>query len=104
MRGAPGRTTRRCAFSPLLREGSKNIAAPLRDVAAIRKAYRTQVDRAGGALVEVDVDNVATIQALRTIFKFPQQPHGMSYVGSWTLPRRSFSFAVKISAAEHGVA
>ena len=32
----------------------------------------------------------------------PQQPHGMSYVSSITLPRRDFSFVVKIQCPEQG--
>src|SRR5215813_14541789 len=42
------------------------------------------------------------VPALRTIFKLPQQLHGMSYIGAWTIPRKSFSFVVKVCCAEHG--
>jgi len=80
-----------------------DIPAPLSDIATIRSAFRAGVAQVGGALVEVDVDQLEGTAVLRTIFKFPQKPHGMTYVGAWTIPRYSFSFVVKICCAEAGV-
>jgi hypothetical protein len=40
--------------------------------------------------------------ALRQIIKIPQQPHGITYLGSITLPYRSFSFVLKIQCPEYG--
>lgn len=40
--------------------------------------------------------------AVRMIFKAPQQPTGMTYVGSITLPFRDFSFVIKVQCPERG--
>jgi hypothetical protein len=39
---------------------------------------------------------------VRTIVKVRQQPHGMTYIGSLTLPFRDFCFIVKAQCREHG--
>lgn len=64
-----------------------DLAAPLADIARIRDAYRAMLVRSGGALVEADVSDLAGNDSLRTILKFPQHPHGMAYVGAWTIPK-----------------
>jgi len=46
---------------------------------------------------------VAGLPAVRTIVKFPQQPSGMTYVGSLTIPRRDFSFVIQAVCEEHGM-
>jgi len=79
-----------------------DLAGPLSRIDRIREGYRTGIVQAGGALVEVEIDELETVPALRTIFKLPQQLHGMSYIGAWTIPRKSFSFVVKVCCAEHG--
>ena|SRR5215510_646603 len=79
-----------------------DLAGPLSRIDRIREGYRTGIVQAGGALVEVEIDELDTVPALRTIFKLPQQLRGMSYIGAWTIPRKSFSFVVKVCCAEHG--
>jgi len=39
---------------------------------------------------------------VKMIIKVPQQPFGMSYIGSLTLPFKNFSFVVKMQCAERG--
>jgi hypothetical protein len=79
-----------------------DIAGPLSRMDIIRNDYRAIVAQSGGSLVEVQGDELGELTALRTILKFPQDPHGMSYIGAWTIPRDSFSFVIKICCAEHG--
>jgi hypothetical protein len=79
-----------------------DLAGPLSRIDRIRDGYRKLIAQSGGALVEVATDELDVLPALRTIFKFPQKPHGMSYIGAWTIPRRSFSFVVRVCCAEHG--
>src|SRR5436190_489248 len=79
-----------------------DLAGPLSGIDRIRDGYRTAVVQVGGGLVEVEADELGGLPALRTIFRFPQDPHGVSYIGAWTIPRRSFSFVIKVCCAEHG--
>ena len=79
-----------------------DLLSPLSDIARIREQYRPLVAESGGALVEVEAGQLQDLPALRTVFKFPQVPYGMYYVGAWTIPRRSFSFTAKISCFEIG--
>ncbi len=80
-----------------------DIGARLEELGALRAFYRDAVVEAGGALVQVDVATVAGIPAVETVFKFPQEPTGMTYVGSITLPFEAFSFVVRAQCAEHGI-
>lgn len=80
-----------------------NVPAALSDIAAIRNACRADIAHEGGGLVEVELDQLGGTASLRTILKFLQKPHGMTYVGAWTIPRRTFSFVIKICCAERGV-
>jgi hypothetical protein len=79
-----------------------DLTGPLSRIEEIRSGYRGSIAQSGGALVEVEADELGGLPALRTIFKFPQEPHGMSYIGAWTIPRRNCSFVIKVCCAEHG--
>ncbi|MBZ0189363.1 MAG: hypothetical protein K8F91_24170, partial [Candidatus Obscuribacterales bacterium] len=68
----------------------------------IREMYRAAVTSSGGGLVSVDVIKIHTLPVIKTIFKFPQKPSGMAYVGSLTLPLENFSFVIKVQAKEAG--
>lgn len=60
--------------------------------------------RAGGAgLVECSTLEIRGLPMLRTIVKVPQAPHGMTYLGSLTLPFARSSYVVKIQCEERGV-
>jgi hypothetical protein len=52
--------------------------------------------------VEVAVTSVSNVEAIKTIFKFPQKPHGTIYLASWTLPFTSFSYVIKVQCNEFG--
>jgi hypothetical protein len=56
----------------------------------------------GGGLIQLDVVRIADISTIKLILKAAQQPHGMTYVGSWTFPRRDFSYVLKIQCREDG--
>ena len=80
-----------------------DIEADLQSVTAVRAFYRTLVMRSGAAIIEVDTPEVDGFLAVRQIIKVPQQPHGMTYLGSITLPFRDFSYVIKIQCEEHGM-
>lgn len=80
-----------------------DILADLNSVDAVRAFYRSQVFSAGIGMIEVDTLQVDDCVVIRTIFKQPQQPMGMSYLGSLTIPFRNFSYVVKVQCQEYGV-
>ncbi len=79
-----------------------DIYVDLKDIDALRAFYREGIITEGGALIEADLITIAKHDAIRTIFKHPQKPHGMIYFGSITLPFRDFSYVVKIQCNERG--
>jgi hypothetical protein len=81
---------------------SPNILSDLTSVDAVRAFYRSQVISAGLGMIEVDTLRVDECVAIRTIFKQPQQPMGMTYLGSLTIPFRDFSYVIKVQCQEYG--
>jgi len=79
-----------------------DIGADVRSVEKIRQAIRPRVTAAGAAIIELETTETDSCLALRQIIKVPQQPHGMTYVGSLLLPFRDFSFVIKVQCQEHG--
>jgi len=80
-----------------------NIPVPITEVSALRDFFRGEVIRSGSGLVAVDTVNVNGVQGVRVIVKDRQQPHGMTYVGSITIPFANFSYVLKVQCLEHGV-
>jgi hypothetical protein len=78
-----------------------DLGGPLSHMNRIRDACRVAVVSAGGALVEVEPDEIVGLPVVRTILKFPQDPHGMSYLGVWTIPRARFRFEIRALCSEH---
>jgi len=79
-----------------------DIDADVRSIEKIRQAIRPRVTAAGAAIIELETTKTDGCLALRQIIKVPQQPHGMTYIGSLTLPFRDFSFVIKVQCQEHG--
>lgn len=65
--------------------------------------FEGRVHAGGGRPVECSVLEVRGLPMVRTIVKVPQQPHGMTYVGSLTLPFTAFSYVVKVQSEERGL-
>ncbi len=72
------------------------------DVAALRPFLESLMDD-DIQLVEVGIATVGGMKAVRSIIKIPMQPHGMAYVGSFTLPFRDVSYVVKVQCREQGI-
>jgi hypothetical protein len=79
-----------------------DLPGPLSAIDVIRDRYREDISDQGG-IVGVVPCMVDSLPGLRTLFKFPQEPSGMSYVGALTIPRRDFSFVLKVCARERGI-
>lgn len=80
-----------------------DIGARLEDIDELRSYYRDMVVGAGGGLIQVDVVHLQGVAAVETIVKVPQEPTGMTYVASMTLPFAGFSFVIKAMCEENGV-
>lgn len=79
-----------------------DIPLDLSDAKGLEQFYQENVQRANGQIVEFHIGSLSGIPTIRTIFKFPQQPHGMFYVASLTLPFEQFSYVIKTQCHEHG--
>jgi hypothetical protein len=76
-----------------------DLAAPLTDLDGLRRDFRSKVP----ALLELERVRIEGCDFMRTIFKQPQQPHGMAYVGTLLLPFRDCSWVVKAQCEERGI-
>ena len=56
-----------------------------------------------GEVVETGIEKVASLSVVRIIGKVPQTPTGNTYVESYTVPFRDFSYVVKIQCEERGI-
>jgi hypothetical protein len=68
----------------------------------LRAFYTARLTSLGGELVELAVLSLDGCSAVQVVFKTCQQPSGMTYVGSFTLPFRDFSFVAKVQCEERG--
>ncbi len=80
-----------------------DLPAPLTNIELIRDAYRQQAAQAGGGVISIEPLEIQKLLLLELIFKFPQEPQGMTYIGSLTLPFAALSYVIKIQCEELGV-
>jgi len=74
--------------------------APTRE--DLRAFYKNHLPSDQLRMVDADFIFVDGIPCVWTIIKTPQQPTGMTYLGSVTVPFVEFSFVLKMQCAEHG--
>lgn len=74
----------------------------LKKTALVRDFYRGQIIQHNGGLIEADLFELKNYQTIRTIFKIPQQPSGIVYLASLTIPFNNCSYVIKIQAPEIG--
>ncbi len=80
-----------------------DIEADIESVADVCAAYREMTARSGNGLVECETLLIDGCRTIHTIIRVPQDPTGMTYLGSLTFPRRDFSFVIKVQCEERGV-
>ena len=76
--------------------------APKGDIDKIRAAYQKLALVTLSGLVEVTQFVAGGITGIKTIFKLPQEPSGITYVASLTMPFSNCSYVIKITAIEPG--
>lgn len=74
----------------------------IKEVTKLRQFYRELVFQVNGGIIELEIISIKEILCVKAIFKIPQKPHGMSYVGSFTFPFKDYSYVVKLQAPEYG--
>lgn len=72
------------------------------NVDLLRNFYRDQLVAHNGGLIETNLISLKSYSLIKTIFKIPQQPTGMTYLASLTIPFKKCSYVVKIQAVEVG--
>ena len=81
-----------------------DIEADLDSIEELQDSFAARAAATGqSAAIEVDPVVVDDCPSIRTIVRVRQQPSGVAYVGSFTLPFRDFSFVGKAQCLEHGV-
>ena len=71
-----------------------------KEINTIRAFYRGQIIQHNGGLIQVDYTDLDDYKAIRTVFKIPQEPEGMVYLASLTIPFKTCSYVIKIQAPE----
>jgi hypothetical protein len=70
------------------------------EMARFLSEYEERINTGGALLVECSVLGVRGLPMLRTIVKVPQKPHGMTYLGAFTLPFARLSYVIKTQCEE----
>ncbi len=68
----------------------------------LQNNYRKVAYESGAAIIEVKKVKLGAFDSIKTIFKFPMQPQGMAYIGSYTIPFKNFSYVIKVQCIEQG--
>lgn len=74
----------------------------LDNIEKIRDYYREQLKASIGGLIEVEKISINGLDLVRNIFKIQQEPAGMTYLASLTVPFQDFCYVIKVQAPELG--
>jgi hypothetical protein len=74
----------------------------LDDLYGIRQVYKKYANSDGCGLIEADVITAAGLKVIRVIEKQKQEPHGMAYKGSLTIPLANAYFVLRAWCFEVG--
>ncbi len=80
-----------------------NFPEDITDIHPLRNLYRERITQEDGAIIEVEKDYIHSLLAVKTIFKYVQNPAGFTFIGSYTIPRRDFSLVLKVQCLERGI-
>ena len=74
----------------------------VKDVNVLRAFYRKIITEIDGGLIELELYKRQQFDVVKSIFKIPQKPSGMTYIGFLTVPFSTCSFVLKVQAVESG--
>jgi hypothetical protein len=80
-----------------------DIPARLPSAAALRQLYENALREGPMQMAEFRVETLDGVACIWMVLKTLQQPHGMTYLGSITIPFADFSFVLKMQCTERGV-
>lgn len=75
----------------------------VRTTSELEQFYRSSVCNEEVKMVEFRLMQVLDVTSVWIVVKTPQEPSGMSYLGSVTIPFAEFSFVIKMQCEEHGI-
>jgi len=75
----------------------------IKNIEILRSFYRQSIVNLNGGLIEVELAQKNKMSFVRTLVKLPQEPSGMTYIASLTLPFNTCSFVFKVQAVEVGM-
>ena len=73
-----------------------NLPGQARTSMELQEFYRGRVCNDQVKMVEFRLLSAADITCIRMVLKIPRQPHGITYLGSLTIPFAEFSFVIKM--------
>jgi hypothetical protein len=80
-----------------------DIPAGLPSAAALRQRYENALREGPMQMAEFELVTLDGVACIWMVLKTLQQPHGMTYLGSITIPFADFSFVLKMQCTERGV-
>ncbi|HEX5941576.1 MAG TPA: hypothetical protein VFY66_04830 [Anaerolineales bacterium] len=80
-----------------------DILADINSLTSIGSFYGNQIAAANLTGISINTLDIDECKFIKMIIRVPQQPSGMMYIGSLTLPFRDFSFVVKMQCSERGI-
>ncbi len=78
-----------------------DLPRDIRSPEHLREFYASILE-SPASLVALAITEIANCPGIRLILKAPQEPSGVTYVGSLTIPFRDFSFVITVQCQEHG--
>ena len=79
-----------------------DLPANAKTIQDLQSRYSAMLASSPAKLVQVALTNAADCRAVCLIIKIPQQPSGLTYVGSITIPFIDYSYVLKVQCPEHG--
>jgi hypothetical protein len=76
-----------------------DLPAPLEEESKLLESW--PLDAMSG-VISREVITLDGLLSVRAITKHRQTPSGLTYIGSWIIPRANFSYVIKIQCQEHG--
>ena len=80
-----------------------DISADINSLSSLSSFYGSQMTAANLTGISINTLDIDECKFIKMIIRVPQQPSGMLYIGSLTLPFRNFSFVVKMQCSERGI-
>jgi len=83
-------------------ELAPDLPSDIKDKTKLISFYEQQLSSLGGEIVELELVKIDGVNTIYLITKVPQEPSGMTYVVSYTIPFKTFSFVIKAQCQEYG--